>query len=44
MKERLSQIIAVVLYEMLIQWRRKGLPLVLACLITRSWIRWKEGG
>ena len=44
MKKRLSQLIAVLHYEMLIQWRRKVLPLVLACLITRSWMRWKEGG
>jgi ABC-type transport system involved in multi-copper enzyme maturation permease subunit len=36
MKERLSQLVAVALYEMLIQWRRKGLPLVLVTFTVIS--------
>jgi hypothetical protein len=42
MKERLSQLIAVLLYEMITQWRRKGLPQALAWLLAWSWMRRKE--
>ena len=36
MKGKLSQLNAVMLYEMLIQWRRKGLPLVLVTFTVLS--------